>query len=121
RKMNQYIIMICLVLGAALTAATWKVAIKNPRAYSTVYALFVVIACAIGWYTMGQLAETAPTHHRGEELEKASVSVIEQASGEVIRSPYKSVESKGEDAVVKNNNENRAAKEKFNALPALEK
>ncbi len=119
--MNQYIILICLILGAALTAATWKVAVKNPRSYATIFALCLAIACAVGWYTMGQLAETAPSHHRGEGVEKASASVIERASKEVIHTPYKTVKSKGEDAVAKNSEENQAGRDRFNALPALEK
>lgn len=110
-----------MVLGAALMAATWKVAVKNPRSYATVFALCLTIACAIGWYTMGELAETVPTHHRGEGVEKASVSVIEQASKEVVHTPYKTVKSKGEDAVAKNSEENQAARKRFNALPALKK
>lgn len=119
--MNQYIILICLILGAALTAATWKVAVKNPRSYATVFALCLAIACAVGWYTIGQLAETVPTHHRGEGVEKASVSVIEQASKEVIHSPYKTVKSKSEDAVAKNSEENQVAKDRFNTLTPLKK
>ncbi|MFK5922159.1 MAG: hypothetical protein QM496_08255 [Verrucomicrobiota bacterium] len=119
--MSQFIILFCLVLVAALTAATWKAALKNPRAYASIYALLVVVACAGGWFVMDEQAETAPRHKRGEAVEKASLILIGNPNSEVEHSSYQSVAKKGAVAVERNRAENQAAKERFSSLPAVKK
>ncbi len=56
-----------------------------------------------------------------KSVQKRAEKRQQAAQREVVPTPYKSVESKAEDAVVKNRQENQAARDKFNALPAVKR